>query len=43
MGKTNLFLAGFAKFNEKSVLVIGQEKGDSLEARIERNFWNDET
>ena len=31
-------LAGFAKFNEKSVLVIGQEKGDSLETRIERNF-----
>ena len=31
-------MVGFAKFNEKSVLVIGQEKGDSLESRIERNF-----
>ncbi len=31
-------IAGFAKFNDKSVLVIGQEKGESLETRIERNF-----
>jgi acetyl-CoA carboxylase carboxyl transferase subunit alpha len=37
-GEDKSVLAGFAKFNEKSVLVIGQEKGDSLEARIERNF-----
>ena len=28
----------FAKFNGQSVLVIGQEKGDNLESRIERNF-----
>ena len=31
-------LAGFAKFNDQSVLVIGQEKGDNLENRIKRNF-----
>ena len=37
-GEDKSVLAGFAKFNEKSVLVIGQEKGDSLENRIERNF-----
>ena len=37
-GEDKAVLAGFAKFNEKSVLVIGQEKGDSLETRIERNF-----
>ena len=27
-----------AKFNGTSVLVIGQEKGENLESRIERNF-----
>ena len=37
-GEDKAVLAGFAKFNERSVLVIGQEKGDSLETRIERNF-----
>ena len=37
-GEDKSVLAGFAKFDEKSVLVIGQEKGDSLDARIERNF-----
>ena len=37
-GEDKSVLAGFAKFNEKSVLVIGQEKGDSLDTRIERNF-----
>ena len=37
-GEDKAVLAGFAKFNEKSVLVIGQEKGDSLDSRIERNF-----
>ncbi len=31
-------LVGFAKFNEKSVLVIGQEKGIDLESRLKRNF-----
>ena len=37
-GEDKSVLAGFAKFNESSVLVIGQEKGDSLDTRIERNF-----
>jgi len=37
-GEDKSVLAGFAKFNEMSVLIIGQEKGDSLETRIERNF-----
>jgi acetyl-CoA carboxylase carboxyl transferase subunit alpha len=37
-GEDKSVLAGFARFNEKSVLVIGQEKGGSLETRIERNF-----
>ena len=31
-------LAGFAKFEGRSVLVIGQEKGDNLESRLKRNF-----
>ncbi len=31
-------LTGFAKFNGQSVLVIGQEKGEDLDSRIERNF-----
>ena len=37
-GEDKSVLTGFAKFNGKSVLVIGQEKGDNLENRIERNF-----
>ena len=37
-GEDKSVIVGFAKFNEKSVLVIGQEKGDGLETRIERNF-----
>ena len=37
-GEDESVLVGFAKFNEKSVLVIGQEKGENLEARIKRNF-----
>ena len=37
-GEDKSVIAGFAKFNEKSVLVIGQEKGDTLETRMERNF-----
>ena len=31
-------IAGFGKFEGKSVLVIGQEKGEDLESRIDRNF-----
>ncbi len=37
-GEDKSVLCGFAKFNGQSVLVIGQEKGDDLESRIERNF-----
>jgi acetyl-CoA carboxylase carboxyl transferase subunit alpha len=37
-GEDKSVIAGFAKFNEHSVLVIGQEKGNNLEARIQRNF-----
>ena len=31
-------LVGFGVFENQSVLVIGQEKGDDLDSRIERNF-----
>ncbi len=37
-GEDKSVLAGFANFNGDSVLVIGQEKGDDLNTRIERNF-----
>ena len=37
-GEDKSVIAGFGKFNGKSVLVIGQEKGDDLESRINRNF-----
>ena len=37
-GEDKSVLTGFAKFNNQSVLVIGQEKGDNLDDRIKRNF-----
>jgi acetyl-CoA carboxylase carboxyl transferase subunit alpha len=37
-GEDKSVLTGFAKFKGSSVLVIGQEKGENLESRIERNF-----
>ncbi len=37
-GEDKSVIAGFAKFNNKSILVIGQEKGENLEERLERNF-----
>jgi acetyl-CoA carboxylase carboxyl transferase subunit alpha len=37
-GEDKSVITGFAKFNGQSVLVIGQEKGENLESRIERNF-----
>jgi len=37
-GDDKSVIAGFALFEEKSVLVIGQEKGDDLDSRIKRNF-----
>ncbi len=37
-GEDKSVIAGFAKFNNNSVLVIGQEKGENLEERLDRNF-----
>jgi acetyl-CoA carboxylase carboxyl transferase subunit alpha len=37
-GEDKSVLTGFAKFENQSVLVIGQEKGEDLDSRIERNF-----
>ena len=37
-GEDKSVLAGFTKFNGISVLVIGQEKGEDLNSRIDRNF-----
>tara|TARA_Y100000591_G_scaffold330612_1_gene362107 strand:- start:275 stop:1381 length:1107 start_codon:yes stop_codon:yes gene_type:complete len=37
-GEDKSVITGFAKFHNFSVLVIGQEKGDNLETRIDRNF-----
>ena len=37
-GEDKSVLTGFAKFKGSSVLVIGQEKGEDLDSRIERNF-----
>ena len=37
-GEDKSVIAGFAKFSERSILVIGQEKGDDLDSRIQRNF-----
>ncbi len=37
-GEDKSVIVGFARFNGDSVLVIGQEKGEDLESRIDRNF-----
>ena len=37
-GEDKSVITGFAKFDSQSILVIGQEKGENLESRIERNF-----
>ena len=37
-GEDKSVISGFAKFGGNSVLVIGQEKGEDLESRIDRNF-----
>ena len=37
-GEDKSVLAGFGKFETNSVLIIGQEKGEDLETRLERNF-----
>ena len=37
-GEDKSVITGLAKFQDQSVLVIGQEKGENLETRIQRNF-----
>ncbi len=37
-GEDKSVISGFGKFNNMSLLVIGQEKGEDLEKRIEHNF-----
>jgi len=37
-GDDKSVIAGFGTINKKSILVIGQEKGEDLNSRIERNF-----
>ena len=37
-GEDKSLIAGLGKFDNKSVLVLGQEKGEDLDSRIERNF-----
>tara|TARA_Y100001970_G_C14188975_1_gene834227 strand:- start:801 stop:1904 length:1104 start_codon:yes stop_codon:yes gene_type:complete len=37
-GEDKSVISGFGKFEGQSVLIIGQEKGEDLESRIERNF-----
>ena len=37
-GEDKSLIAGFGRFDNKSVLIIGQEKGEDLDSRIERNF-----
>jgi len=37
-GEDKSVITGFARFDDKSVLVIGQEKGENLEERLDRNF-----
>ena len=37
-GEDKSVITGLAKFQDQSVLVIGQEKGVNLETRIQRNF-----
>ena len=37
-GEDKSVISGFGKFNNTSVLIIGQEKGQDLEKRIEHNF-----
>ncbi len=37
-GEDKSLIAGLGKFDNYSVMIIGQEKGDDLESRIQRNF-----
>ena len=38
LGEDKALISGFAELEGRSVLVLGQEKGDDLESRVERNF-----
>tara|TARA_A100001011_G_scaffold391223_1_gene476248 strand:- start:2597 stop:3694 length:1098 start_codon:yes stop_codon:yes gene_type:complete len=37
-GEDKSVITGFGKFNGQSVLIIGQDKGENLDSRIEKNF-----
>jgi acetyl-CoA carboxylase carboxyl transferase subunit alpha len=37
-GQDDAIIGGLATFNSKSVMIIGQEKGDDTDSRIKRNF-----
>tara|TARA_Y100000590_G_scaffold462086_1_gene625287 strand:+ start:4913 stop:6022 length:1110 start_codon:yes stop_codon:yes gene_type:complete len=37
-GEDKSIISGFGLINNKSVLILGQEKGDNLDSRLERNF-----
>ena len=37
-GEDKSLIGGFGRFDGKSILVLGQEKGEDLDSRIERNF-----
>jgi len=37
-GEDKSVIAGFGRFDSRSVLIIGQEKGEDLETRLDRNF-----
>lgn len=37
-GEDNAVIAGFARFNGKSVAVLGQEKGNDTQSRLKHNF-----
>ena len=37
-GDDKSIIGGFGKFKNRSILVLGQEKGEDLDSRIERNF-----
>ena len=37
-GEDKALISGFAKFEDRSVLVLGQEKGEDLDSRLKRNF-----
>ena len=38
VGEDQALISGFAKFEGRSVLVLGQEKGEDLDSRLKRNF-----